>query len=358
MCLKDSRVANLEFYKGKKIFLTGDTGFKGAWFSQVLEYLGANVLGYALPAQSQSLYERVYGDNHKNHLDADILDYDKLKKVIDEFQPEIVFHFAAFGFIKECFDNPLKAYNTNLIGTVNLLEALRNVATVKSIVLVSTDKVYFNKGDGTNYTEKDVLGGLSPYSGSKTCMEFAIKDYVDTFYKNKGIGVSVVRASNVLAGGDHIQSRLIPSILRAISAGETLEIRNPNQTRPWQSVLDALDGYLTVARYGYMKNCEEPCEWNIGPTEDGIRTVGWIVNTMKKAFHGLKDEIGEAYEVKESGTLGLDIQKMLHETDWFPKLSCEKVLEQVVDFYKSDCAGETPMNICKRQITEYYNYHL
>lgn len=355
LSIKAGYINNKEFYRNKRVLITGHTGFKGAWFTAVLNYLGANALGYSLAPEKECLFSKIDGSELIQSVTGDILDYDYLKQVIEKFKPEIVFHLAAFGFINECYNDPLRAYNTNVIGTVNLLEALRKSESLKSIVLISSDKVYENKGDGAIYKESESLGGLSPYSGSKTCMEFAINDYAKTYFKDIGApGISIARASNVLAGGDHIKSRLIPSILNAIDEGIAVELRNPCQTRPWQSVLDAIDGYLTLGRLNDQKSGAYDGAWNIGPTSDGIRSVQWVYETMKKTFHGLSEQEGKPFETEESKTLGLDICKMLEKTDWEPRLSCEKVIAQVVEFYNAQSRKVPERTICMQQIADYY----
>lgn len=347
---------NIAFYKDKRVFVTGHTGFKGSWLTAILNYLGAEVTGYALAPEAGSLYEKIQGDNLIKNVTGNLLDYKLLNKSVQEFQPEIVIHLAAFGFVKECYDDPIRAYSTNVLGTVNLLETLRNCPSVKSIVIVSTDKVYENKGDGALYAENDKLGGISPYSGSKTCMELAVNDYRETYFLSdeRAVGIATVRASNVLAGGDHVQTRLLPSILRAVEAGKAVELRNPTATRPWQSVLDALNGYLTVGRYLYDNPMEYSRAWNIGPTVDGIRSVSWVFEKIKTSFEGLEGAKGKKIDVSESETLGLDITDAVSRLDWHPKISCAKVLEQVVKFYKEQQAGESEYQICLKQIKDFF----
>lgn len=347
---------NVEFYKGKRVFVTGHTGFKGAWLTMILNCMGAESLGYALAPEPGSLYEKIRGDELIHNVTGDLLDYDFLVRTVEEFQPEIVIHMAAFGFVKECFNDPVRAYKTNLIGSMNLLEALRDCKSVKSIVVVSTDKVYDNKGDGALYGEKDALDGTDAYSCSKICMEFLVRDYRKSYFQTdtRMTGLAVVRASNVLAGGDHIKTRLIPSILQSVADGRAVELRNPTQTRPWQSVLDALNGYLAVARLLYENPVEYSEEWNIGPTQDGVRTVSWIFEKIKDSFHGLDYRSGDRFAVNESETLGLDIEKALDRLDWKPVLSCEEVVSQVVKFFLCQKGGEWERQICLRQITEFY----
>lgn len=351
----NSIIFNKEFYKGKKILVTGHTGFKGAWLSELLNYYEADVLGYSLEEEDGCLYQKIRNRLNVKNVYGDIRDYEQLKKTIDGFQPEIVFHLAAFGFIKECFDNPIKSYSTNVMGTVMLLDALRDCKSVKSIVVVTTDKVYENHGDGAVYSEADKLGGIGPYSSSKTCCELVVNDYKETYLQtgNTNIGVATVRASNVLGGGDHIESRLIPSILRAIEKGEEVLLRHPEQTRPWQSVLDALNGYMTVARKLYNDPQRYSCAWNIGPTEDGIRSVGWMYNKMKEYFSNIESKCVLENGITESKTLGLDITKSVEMLEWKPYLTIEETIEMLVSFFKEKRCGIDEHEICVKQIKYY-----
>lgn len=353
---KNSRYNNCLFYKKRKVLITGHTGFKGSWLTCIMNYFCSESYGYALLPESNGLFELIHGEQIINSIEGKLEDYEHLKSVINEIQPEIVIHLAAFGFINECFNDPRRTYSSNVIGTVNLLEAVRECESIKSVVIVSTDKVYANKGDGAVYSETDILGGSSPYSCSKSCMELIVKDYYDTYFEksDRKIGIGVVRASNVLAGGDHIQSRLIPSILRSIDGGDPVELRNPNQTRPWQSVLDALDGYLTVARFLYQEPELYAGAWNIGPKKEGIKSVGWVFNKIESYFNGIEMKSATKFEVQESETLGLCIDKALAQLDWEPSLSVERVIELVVDFYKEQKKGTDVLKICQKQICDYY----
>lgn len=339
--MKTAHLENCTFYAGKRVFVTGHTGFKGAWLTAMLRELGAEATGYALAPAEGCLFEKMDGNAMLRSVIGDVRDYERLRSAMLEAQPEIVIHLAAQAIVKDCFDNPRYAYETNAMGTVNLFEAIRQCPSVKSVVVVTTDKVYENKGDGAVYVETDPLGGIDPYSSSKTCMEHIAYTYRQSYLQTEKrmVGVATVRASNVLGGGDHIQSRLIPSILNAIAAGKPVELRNPRQTRPWQSVLDALNGYLAIGRL----MCQEPerysGEWNIGPTRDGIKDVLWVVNQMRAHYASTQYVVGDAFDVTESMTLGLDITKSLWELDWEPLLSCDKMLYNVVDFFKQQQAG-------------------
>jgi len=273
--MKSASSLNKEFYRGKRVFVTGHTGFKGGWLTAILNELGAVSRGLALPPASESMFANIGGSQLIDHIECDIRDGEAVAKAIADFQTQIVIHLAAQAIVKDCFDDPNRAYSTNVMGTVNLLEAVRRCDSVKSLLVVTTDKVYENKGDGAAYVETDPLGGTDPYSASKTCMEFITNSYKASYLQTgeRPVGVATVRASNVLSGGDHVQSRLIPSILSGFAMGKPVELRNPNQTRPWQSVFDAMNGYLTIARKLYEQPILFSEAWNIGPSIEGIRTV-------------------------------------------------------------------------------------
>ena len=348
---------NTSFYPGKRVFLTGHTGFKGAWMTAVLHSLGAQAAGYSLSPQPGCLFEKINGETMIHSIIADIRDAQRLKQELMSFRPEIIFHLAANAIVKDCFDDPRTAYETNVMGTVNLFEAARFCDSVKSILIITTDKVYENKGDGAVYKETDPLGGIDPYSGSKTCMEFISETYKKSYFQANGkmTGVSTARASNVIAGGDHIQSRLIPSILNAFSQGKEVELRNPNQTRPWQSVLDVLNGYLTIARLMYEAPEKYSSQWNIGPSNEGIKSVREVVEKMLGFY---KSSIGykqtDKFNVTESQTLGLDISKALKFLDWQPQQSLDMILFELVDFFKRQQANEPERDICLNQIEKYF----
>lgn len=357
MIIQKASKKNKLFYPGKRVFLTGHTGFKGAWMTAVLHELGAVSLGYALEPEPDYLYTKINGDSFIKSIIADVRDSQKLKKELCEFRPEIVIHFAAQAIVKDCFDNPHLAYETNVMGTVNLFEAIQACETVRSILIITTDKVYKNKGDGTIYVETDPLGGIDPYSSSKSCMELITDAYKNSYLQNENqiVGVSTARASNVIGGGDHIKSRLIPSILDSFALGQPINLRNPHQIRPWQSVLDALNGYLSIARLMYNKPEIYSDQWNIGPQKEGIQSVLEVLTKMQNYYESTgRYIVGETFKVTESETLGLDISKSLKKLDWFPEMSLDKILYDLVDYFKRQKAGEPELNICLRQIKEYF----
>ncbi len=283
---KNAHLANREFYRGKRVFVTGHTGYKGAWLTAILHELGAEATGYALTPPEGGMFAHMGGETMIHSVTGDMRDLAAVKAAVEEAQPEIVFHLAAQAIVNDCFEDPHYAYETNVMGTVNLFEAIRECPSVRSVVVITTDKVYENKGDGAVYVETDPLGGIDPYSSSKTCMEYITDTYKRSYLQTaaRTVGVSTVRASNVLGGGDHVKSRLIPSILSSIAAGQPVELRHPHQTRPWQSMLDALNGYLAIGRLMYEEPERYSSQWNIGPTRDGIREVVWVVEQMQKHY--------------------------------------------------------------------------
>lgn len=356
MTQKAATEKNRIFYHGKRVFVTGHTGFKGAWLTAMLHELGAKTTGYALAPEPGSLFEQINGESLLHHITGDVRDAEIIEKALLKAQPELVFHLAARVPAKDCYEHPRDTYETNIMGTVNLFEAIRLCPSVKSVVIVTTDKVYLNKGDGAVYVETDPLGGNDSYSSSKTCMEYITEAYKQTYLQTteRMVGISTVRASNVLGGGDHVQSRLIPSILNAVVAGRSVELRHPHQTRPWQSMLDALNGYLAIGRLMDRDPQTYSSQWNIGPTTDGIREVLWVLETIREHFTSAAYVASPALGVKESQTLGLDITKTVGKTDWSPQLNCEEALYYVVDFFKQQLAGVPELDICRGQIQQFF----
>lgn len=354
--MDEATCANVDFYRGKRVFVTGHTGFKGAWLTAILHELGAEATGYALAPEEGCLFEKMDGNSMLHSVTGDVRDHESFSRAMLDAQPEIVFHFAANVPARNCFEQPRYTYETNVMGTVNLLEAVRQCPGVKSVVLATTDKVYCNKGDGAVYAETDPLGGDDPYSSSKTCTEYIAEAYKQSYLQagTRMVGVSTVRASNVLGGGDHVQSRLIPSILNAIAAGKKVELRNPHQTRPWQAVLDALNGYLTIGRLMYDEPGKYSSQWNIGPELDGIRDVLWIFEKMQNYYQGTEYILEPNSAMKESQTLGLDITKAKRELRWTPRLTTEEMLCLVVDFFKRQQAGVPERKISVGQVWDYF----
>lgn len=354
---KGSIEHNKAFYKGKKIFITGHNGFTGTWLIAALHELGAEVMGFAMPAAPDSPFAKIRGEELIQVVDGSVLDINAVKKAMNDFQPEIVMHLAAIAIVKDCFDHSQKAFDINVMGTVNVLEAVRECPSVKSVIVVTTDKVYENKGDGAIYVEGDPLGGHDPYSVSKSCMELVTECYRASYLQTKDrfVGVATARTANAIGGGDnHTDSRLVPQLLAGFARGEIVQLRNPYQTRPWQDVIDAINAYLVIARYMDQDPAKYSGAWNVGPTLDGIKEVKWVVDKIQSYFEGAKAEQGERYDVKESATLGVDVGKMLEQTDWQPERSVEEMLFYVVDYFRRQQKGEDEREILLGQVRKYY----
>lgn len=351
-------ISNKDFYRGKRVFITGHTGFKGAWLTAMLHYLGAESVGYALEAPEGSLFKNIKGETLLGSVISDIRQREKLQETICDFKPEIIIHLAAMAIVGDCYKEPWEAYSTNVMGTVNLFEAIRKCDTVGAVLIVTTDKVYENLGDARRYIETDKLGCDDTYACSKTCMELIAETYKKTYFMDGDklkLGVSTVRASNVIAGGDHIKTRLIPSILESFATGTKVELRHPKQTRPWQYVLDALNGYLTIAKRMYLDPNEFSSQWNIGPYTEGIKDVEWITKTMCEFYgEGAAYFANEQNGFRESATLGLEIEKALKYLDWTPKKTTEELLYDVVEFFKDQKNGIPEYDICMKQIARFF----
>ena len=352
-----SSILNKAFYQGKRVFVTGHTGFKGAWLTLVLNCLGATARGYAFRPEADCLFSKIDGASCIDHVIGDVRDKENLMSAICAFKPEIILHLAAVVTVQDCHNNPYRAFSTNIMGTVNVFEAARICESVKSVVAITTDKVYENKGDAAVYSVGDPLTGTDPVSASNTGAEYAFMAYKNTYLHTpqRLVGVATARPGNVIAGGDHVPTRLLPSILKGFAAGKPSVLRNPEQSRSWQSALDALNGYLTIAR----KLCEDPIRfsfpWNIGPTKDGIRTVGYIYEGIRRHFDSdAPYSLAQKSEVRESQTLGLSIEDSIKHLGWRPEQPLDKILFDLTDFFKRQQRGEPEKDICRRQILEFF----
>ncbi len=340
-----------EYLKNKRILVTGHTGFVGAWLSAVLSHLGYDVVGFSLPEEEGALYGKISDKFAIKSIYGDLRNKESVDDLISDVCPDIVFHIAAFGFVKECFDNPDRAYSSNVRGTLNLLEAISKMDKPCRIIIASSDKVYKNAGvDAYLFSEEDPLGGTDPYSASKTCEDILAQSHFDSYLASKGCSLCIVRPSNILGGGDHNMNRLIPSIYYNLSNGRAPEIRNPDSVRPWQNIFDIVDAYITLA-----ERVDEGCKiYNVGPESDGIKTVGQIASYVS-GLYGLdyKESIDKT-DVKEKGYLGLSIDKIKNEIGWKPRRTLEETLTEIYEFYSKD-NGENTFEICRSQIKKYYD---
>lgn len=330
------------FYSGKRVLITGHTGFKGSWLSIWLHELGAEVIGVALDPQTEkdNFVLSGIGSKIKADLRADIRVAATMQHIFDEYQPEIVFHLAAQPLVRLSYDEPVDTWQTNVMGTINVMEAFRHCESAKVAVMITTDKCYENREQNHAYTEDEPMGGYDPYSSSKGACEIAISSWRRSFmnpdaYAKHGKAIASVRAGNVIGGGDWAKDRIIPDCIRAIEAGQPIAIRNRKAVRPWQHVLEPLSGYMLLAQ----KMCEEPtkyCEgWNFGPKMDAVVPV-WDVATMLTEAYG-KGELADQTDpnaVHEANLLMLDITKAQTRLGWQPKLSTIEAIELTADWYK------------------------
>ena len=342
---------NADFWKNKKILVTGHTGFVGAWLTMVLRFFEADVIGFSLQEEPASLYAKIKESLNIQSFYGDLRDASQIELIVDSVRPDIVFHLAAFGFVKECYVDPVRAYSTNVGGTLNLMHAINETNTPCRIIVASSDKVYDNvDAEMYLFNEGDPLGGIDPYSSSKTCEDILARSYYDTYLKEK-CSVTIVRPSNILGGGDHNINRLIPSIYYDLSNDGELSIRNPNSIRPWQNIFDVVDAYLTVAEYS-KGGCNI---YNVGPKPDGIKSVGDIATYVSKLYNGdLVISSQKEEGVKEKTYLGLSIDRIKSDIGWEPTRSLEQTLDEIYEFYEAD-DGYNTYELCMKQIREYYS---
>ncbi|MBX9587407.1 MAG: CDP-glucose 4,6-dehydratase [Gammaproteobacteria bacterium] len=344
---------NQLFWKNKKVFLTGHTGFKGSWLSLWLHELGAKVMGYALkPNTSLSLFELADVKKTLIHVEADITDYALLRKQLVEFQPDIILHLAAQALVKESYKDPVMTFNTNVMGTVNLLDAARFCDSVKVILNVTSDKCYENKEKNISYDEQDPMGGYDPYSSSKGCSELVTAAYRRSFFPS--IAVATARAGNVIGGGDWAVDRLVPDLVRAIASNNPLLLRYPNAIRPWQHVLEPLRGYLTLIEKAWHDPQNYSQAWNFGPRESDHKTVQWFVESFLKEW---SSDIGYHVEKNrtdhEAAILKLDISKAVKMLKWRPTLTLDQAVQWTVDWYKHSHDLTNVRDIVVNQIHNY-----
>lgn len=327
----------MDFYRGKHVFITGHTGFKGAWLCRILVGAGAAVTGYALPAPtSPNLFELAGLEGKMTSVIGDIRDREKLLNAISEAEPEIVLHLAAQPIVRMGYRDPVYTYETNVMGTVNILECVRQSTCVRSMLNITTDKVYLNREWNWGYRENEPLDGFDPYSNSKSCSELVTHSYVNSFFSERDIAVSTVRAGNVIGGGDFAVDRIIPDCIRAVQAGKALNVRNPNSIRPYQHVLEPLFAYLMVAQRQYQD--KQYAGWyNVGPDDDGCVTTGELAELFKKSWGGGFEWLNqsEANAVHEDNFLKLDCSKLKSVFGWRMRWTIDQAIEQTVEWVRT-----------------------
>ena len=344
----------LDFYKGKRVLLTGHTGFKGSWMSVMLANAGAEVIGYSSCSKPEGrLFDLCGVKEQLTHIKGDVRDLTQLLSVFRAYQPEIVIHMAAQPIVRDSYKDPVGTYSTNVMGTVNICEAVRQTASVRSFLNVTTDKVYENKEWAWGYRENEPLDGYDPYSNSKSCSELVTHSYKSSFFTDGRVAVSTARAGNVIGGGDFANDRIIPDCVRAAVKGETIVVRNPYSTRPYQHVLEPVYAYLMIA----AKQYEDPSyqSWyNIGPDDQDCFQTGALVDLFVKHWGGNLRWINQ-YDggPHEANFLKLDCSKLKTTFGWKPHWDLEKAVEAVVEWSKAWVAGEDVRAVMDKQIKEF-----
>ncbi len=348
------------FWKGRRVFLTGHTGFKGSWMSLWLNKLEANVTGYALdPPTQPSLFEQAGVTSDIRSIRADIRDFPKLKSALAECQPEVVIHMAAQSVVRLGYEDPIETYSSNVMGTVHLLEALRQLGRPCVMVNVTSDKCYENREWTWGYRENDPVGGHDPYSNSKACAELVTSAYRDSYFNTKAIGlhniaVASARAGNVIGGGDWTRDQLIPDLIRAFLAGKPCMIRNPFAIRPWQFVLEPLHGYLALAERLAADSTRFAAAWNFGPAEEDARPVSWIADSLSRLWsNGASWNNDAGIHPHEANYLKLDVSKAKAYLAWRPVLPLDSTINWIVEWYRAFQAGDDLRHQTLMQIDRY-----
>ena len=343
------------FWKGKKVFITGHTGFKGGWLVHTLKILGAQIKGYALQPDIDPNFFQLTNIEHAIISEiGDIRDQEKLSASISEFQPEIIFHLAAQPLVRYSYENPKETYEVNVIGTLNLLEIIRKVSAIKAAVLITTDKCYENKEWDYAYREIDPMGGHDPYSSSKGCCELLISSYRNSFFKDTDTKIASARAGNVIGGGDWSVDRLIPDMLKAIENNEEPVLRNPLAIRPWQHVIEPITGYIKLAEKLYSQEKGFDQAWNFGPNDTDCKSVEWIANTLlslNDCENSWKQD--DNFNPHEAQLLKLDISKAKNRLGWNPKWDLKYSLKKIVEWHNVYLSKKNVSQVTRKQIIEY-----
>jgi CDP-glucose 4,6-dehydratase len=349
------------FWRGKKVYLTGHTGFKGSWLSLWLQNMGALVKGYSLHVNTNpALFSEANVAAGMESEIGDIRNLEQLTKSMVSFSPDILIHMAAQPLVRLSYQEPVDTYTTNVIGTVNVLEAARKCSALKAIVSVTTDKCYENKEWDWGYRESEPMGGHDPYSSSKGCAELVTSAYRRSFFSSEGTAsLASARAGNVIGGGDWAEDRLIPDILRAFEKSEPVVIRNPLSTRPWQHVLEPLSGYLVLAQELFLNGDEFAEGWNFGPKDEDCKPVSWILDKMVTYWgNNASWSLDKNNNVHEAGFLKLDCSKASNRLKWNPKWNLQYTLNSIVNWQKKWESNENINKICLQEIENYQNTNL
>jgi CDP-glucose 4,6-dehydratase len=356
------RPMNKQFWQGKRVFITGHTGFKGSWLATWLRRLGADVTGYSLPAPTvPSMYAAAQVVEGIRSIEGDVRDLPNLEACMSRYAPEIVIHLAAQAMVKAGYSDPLATYTTNVVGTLHLLESVRKAPSVRVVLAITSDKCYDNQEWIWGYRENDRMGGHDPYSSSKGCAELLISAYRDSYFPTSrlgdhGVALASTRAGNVIGGGDWSADRLVPDVMRAIMKREPVQIRRPDAIRPWQFVLEPLRGYLDLAERLWSQGEEFAGGWNFGPDPEQIYPVQWIVEHLSEQWgEGASWSLDEATHPHEDHFLRLDATKAKTLLGWRPVLALETALEWIVEWYRAYTEGENMRSLTEAQIERYEN---
>ena len=349
------------FWQGKSVFLTGHTGFKGGWLALWLTHMGAKVYGYALSPPTENNFFSTTGliSRLAGHTISDVRDSRALVSAIQAAQPDVVLHLAAQPLVRYSYIDPVETYAVNVMGTVNLLEAVRKTSSVKAVVNVTTDKCYENREWVWPYRENEAMGGFDPYSSSKGCAELVTAAYRNSYfhpdkYQTHGVAIASGRAGNVIGGGDWADDRLIPDIMRAITESKPVHIRNPHATRPWQHVLEPLSGYLVLAQKLYEEGAAFAEGWNFGPNDEDAKPVQWIVEKLTQSWgEGARWVLDGGDHPHEAHYLKLDCSKAKARLDWYPRWHLENALAAIIDWQKKYHHGEDMQAVTLKQIEIY-----
>lgn len=352
---------NSQFWKSKKVFMTGHTGFKGSWLSIWLNNMGANVTGFALaPPTEPSIFKLAQLENKMHSIEGNIQNFEFLKKELIKAQPEIIFHLAAQPLVRLSYKEPIETYATNVMGTVHLLEAVKSVPSVKAIVIVTSDKCYENKEWHWSYRENEPMGGYDPYSNSKGCAELVVAAFRSSYFNplhfdQHKVGIASARAGNVIGGGDWAKDRLVPDILNSFTNHKNIVIRNPNSIRPWQHVLEPLSGYLSLAENLYQNGASFSDAWNFGPLENDVQNVEWIVKRMKeKANQNISIQVErDPNQLHEAHYLKLDSSKARAELKWRSRWTIDQTIDSIIEWHSDFINKKNIYETCTNQIEKY-----
>lgn len=347
---------DISMYEGKNVLVTGHTGFKGSWLAKILTDAGASVTGYALgPSTPSSHFEQLNLKSVLRHEEGDIRDFENLLRVFESVQPEFVFHLAAQALVRPSYANPRETFSTNIMGSVNVLEAVRLTASVKSLVYITSDKAYENAEWLWGYRENDPLGGRDPYSASKGAAEVVFSAYLRSYFEGRqNFGAASTRAGNVIGGGDWAIDRIIPDAIRAIQSGSDLQMRNPEATRPWQHVLEPVSGYLKLALSLRLEPVLYSGSWNFGPPAGSVRTVKDVASKLYAVIgRGAISIVGDVPKVHEANLLQLNCDKANQVLNWSAKWTADEAVVKTAEWYKAMLEGKEMAAVTAGQIAEY-----